>query len=412
MTVSPPSPQNASALPGGSKKSLGRKVFDFAVRVLTPLFWLYATLKLYVFDVDTFLVERLAPSLRALLAYKIVIVLVFAIICMFTMRKRLFWLTAGYVVFYPLIVVFWYIPFLIFKRRSWNLAFSYVNAVVAFVQDFRHNVISFSIFTLLSIGGMMLSDRYSLTIVSLSFVILLIWIYFQSLLSVFRPPRVFEAYAKFFPAWRRTVPKTFELEPAWKGISAAQLAPTDRKQWYSRLQSSVMYNRGCLYIANKLSQYQKTRYNYISYAFSFVLLACGTIFAFSVIDWGIYRIDPVQYTGISKPTYFDFLYYSFVSFTHGSFQLAASGLIARLSYVLQIVFEVLLGGLIVALGFSVRSTKYDSEIASTVENLKRQSETMEEFIRSEYGVPSISDAVNVLRSDDESSVAFIVLLSR
>ena len=81
------------------------------------LFWLYVLVKLFAFDVDVFLMNKLLPEFVWLLNLKFFILIgIIALIWLMTKNKHIIsW--SFYVFFYLAIVLFWKIPFLSSNKK-------------------------------------------------------------------------------------------------------------------------------------------------------------------------------------------------------------------------------------------------------------------------------------------------------
>ena len=81
------------------------------------LFWLYVLVKLFAFDVDVFLMNKLLPEFVWLLNLKFFILIgIIALIWLMTKNKHIIsW--SFYVFFYLAIVLFWKIPFYLQTKK-------------------------------------------------------------------------------------------------------------------------------------------------------------------------------------------------------------------------------------------------------------------------------------------------------
>ena len=79
---------------------------------------MYVFVKLFVFDLDIWLIEHYLPSARWLVDYKLIILLLIIAASFLVFRRStvLGWL--AYVIFYPIIILLWKVPYLIFQQFS------------------------------------------------------------------------------------------------------------------------------------------------------------------------------------------------------------------------------------------------------------------------------------------------------
>jgi len=391
-----------------AQQTKGWKIFGITIQIIAPLIWVYTFSKLFVFDIDTYLFGKYLPQFAHLLAYKFLFVIgILAILIAITGNK---YLVAGitYIIFYPFIIVFWKIPFFIYKKRSWEMAFSFINTLISFFQDFKFNFISVSVFIISVAACLFSSNKYVLYVGCIGILAIIATSYIRRFSLVFQPSRVFVAYKKFFPGVRKVLASSFVLDQDIKGIPLELLTDNQKQTWISNLQISVLHNRLCLFIARKLSLYQKSKFNLLSYIFSLFRLMFATIIGFSGIFYALYKINPLNFSPSGAHSYFDFFYYSFTNLLHGSSIINASLMASQTAYMLEVLFEVLLFTLLVSLFLSVRNEKYEEELAKVVSDLEVQGSDMEGFIKNEYSIESIAEALEVLR-DAKAGLLGIIL---
>ena len=119
---------------------------SFTRESLAILFWIYIITKLFIFDLDIFLVENYLPSFKWIIDYKFFILIgILSTIWIVTKNKHiLLWFL--YIFFYPLVFFVWKIPFLLFKKQSWNLVFAFIDSVISFFKSLKISFITTSFF--------------------------------------------------------------------------------------------------------------------------------------------------------------------------------------------------------------------------------------------------------------------------
>src|ERR1700689_1911140 len=82
--------------------SLRERALSFVRQVIAASFWLYVICKLFIFDIDLYLIQKINPSLMWLPKYKFFILIgTLSVLLLITRSGRLLrWLL--YIVFYPL----------------------------------------------------------------------------------------------------------------------------------------------------------------------------------------------------------------------------------------------------------------------------------------------------------------------
>ena len=141
-----------------------------------------------MFDLDRIVRSYLPSSCAWVVDFKFVFVLIIAAGLGCLIRR--IWKPLTYVIFYPVIVLFWKIPFLALKQRSWALAIAFINAVASFFGSIRSNLI---IPAVLFAAGSIILFGNSTALISLStaaLLALLLLAYGRRLISIFKTPRL------------------------------------------------------------------------------------------------------------------------------------------------------------------------------------------------------------------------------
>ena len=146
--------------------------------VLAILVWGYAITKLFIFDIDNFLLERFMPNYAWLLNYKFFIIIVITSIIWLITKNAQIILWSLFVVFYPVIIFLWRIPALILKKKSWNLAFAFTDAVIYFFKSVKNTFITTSFFLAATVIILQSSNKFLVwcSITILMIILLLVYI--------------------------------------------------------------------------------------------------------------------------------------------------------------------------------------------------------------------------------------------
>src|ERR1700693_5427457 len=97
--------------------------------------WTFIVLKLVVFDIDIYLLDRLAPQLRWILDFKVFVIIALIGVAWAALGQTGFQKTMLYVGTYPAIVLFWRLPKLAFRR--WPLVILSAPIVYRLVSTLR-----------------------------------------------------------------------------------------------------------------------------------------------------------------------------------------------------------------------------------------------------------------------------------
>lgn len=400
VTVTPGQPAPA--------RSLGQRLRWIGLETVAFLFWLYASTKLFVFDVDVSLLDLFAPKWAWLLNYKFPILLGLIVISLIVSRSLTLGLAVLYIVFYPPIVLFWKLPRFVWKQKSWLLAFALVNAAISFFYSFKRDFIAGTLFLICIILIVTVDNQYVLFGASLLLLMIVAFAYYAAFLKAFKPSAVFETYTKVFPAVRTSI----KVDGSLRNLPIELMTAQQIEFRTNSLQNVVLFNRACLFISKKLRNYQRSGVNVISYVFGLLFLLIVTIFAFGLINYAIFKIDLnlYQFT-YSHPSLFAFIYYS-----AGSMFYTANGLVpvATVSQAIQLV-EFLCGVLLVVILVTVlvalRNEKYSQELENVISSVEREGYAAESVLQSEFNFDNIDAAIAALQQAKAGLAAFIIYLT-
>jgi hypothetical protein len=394
------------------RKGLIDHAFAAIRESLSIFFWFYIITKPFIFDIDAFIFEKYLPNYAWLLNFRFFILIgTLAIVWSITKNKHIF-LWSLYILFYPAIIILWKIPFFLFKQKSWILAFAVVNTVISFFKSIKYNfIISAFYLVALALTFGFTNPKLLWPAILILFAILLM-IYIHRLILVFKPSSIFQLQVKFFAGIRKHASTSFALEDSVKNLPIGSLDQKQLEKWTANLQASVLFNRVCLFAAKKLRDYQNSGYNFISYVLTILLLIALTIFSFSVINLGLYKINHNLFEFSAAPTFFNFIYYSFNNLIFSSIrEITPISPITQTASMIESFFALFLGLIFVSLLMSVRSQRHAEELNKVIKGIEEQGVDMECFIKDEYKINSIEDAMTELQKLKAGLTKFLYKIS-
>ena len=401
------------AAPAVVKPSLLSRVGSFVTEVVAIVVWLYVLIELFVFDIDQVFRSSLPPSYSWIVDFKFVLIFAAAALIATFARRWRSWSKLTYIALYPLIVVFWRVPFLILRQRSWPLAIAFINAVASFFGSIRYNLLVGAIF-LASASIVLFSKNNALIWVSITALFLLITLaYGRRLISVFKRPQVFKIYEKFAGLMPKIRTSTCKLDDTIKDLPYDQLSAEQAEKWKSNLQSSFVLSRVCLFAARKLRNYSTSGYGKISSAFICVFLTAATIMVFGLINLGLYKIDSTFFRATEVPMRFTFFHYSFNRMFFSSIsELEPAKPLAKSIYDGEALFAFFLLVIFVSLLLSARAERQTEELNRAIETLEQESRAMDSAILVEYRFESVDGALAALEKIQTGATSFLQILSR
>lgn len=380
--------------------------------ILAISFWGYLIIKLFFFDIDNFIIASYFQEYSWIIRYKFFIIFgSIATFWLITKNSRVLNWTL-YILFYPIIFFFWKVPVFLYKRKSWNLAFGVINYGISFFKSFKYNFIA-NAFFLISATIALITDNRTLIWLSISFIFgILIITVIRKFLQVFKPSSIYQVHAKIFSGIRRYGTSSFSITNEMKDLPVEKLTSQQLEKRTVNLQSSVLFNRVCLFAGRKIRDYQTSGINIFSYVFSALTLILFTVFCFALINFGLFHWENYLYQVKSIPSFFYFFYFSFNNLLFNSIpEIVPVSPISQTVLMIQQFFSFFLGVIFISLFISMKQQRHADELNSVIQSLTKESEEMETFIIREYKLNNIDEAINELEKMKASLFKVIFQLS-
>jgi hypothetical protein len=391
----------------------------FRVRVLKTVrrlsaiaVWLYLVTKIFIFDIDTYLVQKYAPSLTWVLDYKFFFYIGLLGIVAALFRKWQVIIFIGYVMFYPILLILWILPYAIFKSRSWIVAIAIINSVIRFFSNFRTNAIMAGVFVLSALLIFMGEKQYVLIAATSVMGAFVIAMYVLAVLAVFRPDPAFRMYSKACTATKNHMIKTNALgELALLPID--QFSELQLQKRRANIDMTVFGNRLFLFVASKFRLYQSSKISLLAGIFRCFWLVMMCVISFVCINYGIFKIDRYQYNPDTVPSMFVLIYYSFKTFISNSVvDLSPVGRLAEIASIAENVCGLFTLTIFVGTLFTQKNARQTKEIDDAVSQIELDAQFMERFLRSEFRVNNIEDAIAEMEKLKAGMLGIVSWLSR
>ncbi len=394
-----------------AEKTFADHVHNWTLDLLAGLLWIYLFLKLFVFDFDLWIFQEYFPSLVWLFDYKFVIFLGFAAIALIVIPKRILWRWFWYILFYPMVCLV-KLGIFLYHKKSWVLLFALANGCIAFFRNFKRNIIVSAMY-LVSCAVIVVGKQSDLiAFATCTLILLILYAYLRCFMIAFQPSEVFRGYTKLLAKVRGSDRSSMELEPEMRLVPQQKLTNQQLELWSERLQTAVFFNRICFFVGTKLKEYQESPWRIVSPVINILFLLTYTILTFSLIYYGLFKYDNSYFIFTDYPVFFSFFYYSFSNVVvHDLPQISAALPVSQSVYMLQVFLVLILGLILVTLMISHHAQKYSRELNRIVEELGTQEAEIEDHIRSEFGMESVSHALSILNELKTSLVWLLYALS-
>jgi hypothetical protein len=381
--------------------------------IIAICFWLYLTIKLFLYDIDTYLMATYLPGSDWILAFKAFIFLTAIALMLLFMGRNNTLLRLLFILSYPIIILFWRVPYFMFRQRRWMMALSLVNFLFSFFSALRYNVIVFSSFLISS--AVTLSSQSPACSWTASGVLLgcILLTYVRRIMLVFRPTSLLQYYKSFLSKIADHVVTSYALDETMRNLPMTQLDETQLTKWQSNLGSVVLFNRICLFAAEKLKVYQNSSLEIVSGVFNILGLIIFTTLSFAAINLALYRIQAENFEIMALPTVFRFIYYSFNTVLFSSIREITPVMpVSQLISMIEKFCALFLIAIFVSLVFTVRGQRYSRELDEAIAVFESEGCRVEKLILSQYGIRTINEAIDELERIKSSFVKLIFFFSR
>lgn len=385
------------------------------VDLLASIFWIYAFLQVFVFDVDRTLLGLISPGAESLANYRALFFLALLAGAALVGRKLKPQMVVLYVLTFPLVVLLWKIPKILIKTRSWLTFFAVANVVVDFVGGFRYVVIATAIW-IFSAVFILTTNLNGILVASMAAIAaVLITSFWRTIRFSIRP-------ARFLTFQATTIERVVEGD-RMEGIVALseELQSEDievfdsqqQQAFTSTLANAVLIHRILGFWAYQLEQYRRSTFAVLFNFLGYLGLFIQTLASLTLVNYALYKIDSTAFIYTNPPSLIDFGRYVLASF--GGSEIAAvqssSALAGTISIVSTLIGILFLLGLGLTLFASIRQGRQDEAAKETIERIHRQGDTLEAKLRGEYGV-TIEEAIERLKELRYAFIGIITYLSQ
>lgn len=378
--------------------------------VIALALWLGVFLKLFVFDVDRWLIQAYFPSAMWILDYRFAFFVAIAALTAIFWRLHLLWRWICYLLFYPFIVLVWHVPAFVIKRQSWTLGIALAALCVSAVRYFRINFLLISGITLGTIVCAF-SNRPWLLILGASLLgVSLLVMYFRTVTAAFRPTFDIFSIKALNTLWG-FIQKNYGTNQI-ANIPVENMTEQQRSTWTTNLRMIVVYNRACYFLASKLRDLRRSNLNAVVYIVRMIVLFFATAWTFFLFNFSLFKCDPSSYIITKGSTGFDFFYYSFNRlFSNSTGGIEPVSVISQMLAMIGTVFMGLIFAVVVVFVVtSLQKSRDDSHMEETVLAIKEHANSIEPYLDERFGM-TIREAVEELQKMSAAFIGVIYYLS-
>lgn len=379
--------------------------------ILGCIFWLFLFIKIFIYDIDLLIVGEINPNLLFLLDYKFFILI--GLICFI-------WLLVGtnhiiklisVIIFFPFIFIFWRIPKLFWKSKSWIGVFASFGILFSFFSSAK---INFTTFALVALSTLLIFITENNILLITSMAILFAYLfnhYAKKFRYAFKPSHIFTVQSEAINKIWDSVKNKFKVAEEIRDTGLENMTPAQQESFCNNLQFVIIINRILYFITSKLKRFQKSNLNVIYYFASVFYTIIITVLAFALQNIALFKIDNLSFNTSPKGNFLFFVYYSFNTlFTNSINDFYPISNYARFLSSFETLFAFILLAIIFFLLTTIVRDRHNEEITTAITTMKQKGEELELVISEDYKM-DLKEAIKFVESIKGNLIKIIYYFS-
>ena len=430
MDIQPRSEKDRNANPVAVKKA--KKISPVrrkTLNILAITIWMIAFVTslgfdfiIYVFDTQLSSIKWLVywplPRLAAILLISFI-----AYLTVFNRQKRWFF----FIIFYPIVLVFWYLPKHVILKRHWMLGIVIFRSCFSIFRSFKR---IFLVGALLIVSIMLLlyarsSATYYASIIF--YALLVLYTFISTIRSIFSDGFEVTLTKKLSPflskglrariAHNAQTTNGTQTPDSIDGSNVSNTNTNTKSELSSEdiLGIAVLINRLLLATAKKLGEYKEKYYEYVFAILEMLLLFLFIVYQFALINTCLFFLDSSAFivNPNSNPTCFHFFYYTFCSFFFQSIStISPMSVLARIFQMSMYVSSVITITIFIGSMISVKVNKKNKEMENVIQTITTEGNTLTTIVLESYNYSDLNQAISELQKSGSSLSQFIMYLSK
>jgi len=365
------------------------------IREITALLlWSIGIVKLFIFDIDIWIAELFASGASVYLFYRFFVIIgIIAILWLILGNKRFIYLVV-YLLFYPIVVLFYYFPRIIF--RHWVIFIAFSPAIKSFVITLKWNFV-FTTLTIFAALSILLTKSPPILYAAMTVLAFYLCYHFVKRFRVaFQPSTVFADLAHFVRnAWQNIKGKEYmTLEGIDVGSNEYKKCQAQNLFQYYFIATYVRF------LTEKLHEIIKSRKLDLYFICLLIYTLALTTVVFAFEYHAIESIKVGSFGGSQYITFWTFLGYSFSSIMHSTLSPlhAISNIAIILSYI-ELLASFLIIVLLVFLILTSIRERYKQDISDVIGEMTVFSDDIGKQIEETFQLNVSAISVKIIELD-------------
>src|SRR3989344_5503270 len=394
-----------------NRATFNYKIIERLGTAFGVIFWIYVVTQVFVLDADGLLKTVLPKFSTPFVEYKFFIFLLITTLFLVVIKK--YYLVYFYILFFPLIVIFWKIPNIVYKFKSWLLFLGVIEVISSFFQEFKYKIVMVTI----TLFGFLLVTAFNskliISFASLVLALVLLISIIRTIYSSFRTPIFLKFQSEIIKKFIRSdfAQKLIYIDKKIKTSKYKRLTKEQSTTVLTNVQTGVLFHRIIYFWAYQLEKYRASKVSFILSGFSYIWLYLKLVVFLSFINYGVYRIAPSEFV-IGSKSFIYFVNYSLNSlFLNETSLMLASGNISLIVRITSgIIGYLLIAVLFLNFIYVAKQSKDDQELTNAIRDIKEQGRELEKQMKNEYSVTT-EEAVRKLQAFKTGLLSLILLIS-
>jgi len=287
----------------------------FLVRhLLYCVIWILG-ISVFVLRLDYNLVKYLSPDYEWIIKTIPFAIIISTLLIMFKTK----WYYNLVLIFYPLLLMFWFLPKLILQKGKIYLLSNYLSYIFKRIKKFKKSIILLSVF-IVTVFILTISDSNVVRIISM---IIMSFYYYKYLLNyikaTFRPAQLFgETVENAIDEFLNTPNKKFTLVESIESTSKKDDKLSDEEKINKKLKSLIVFNFLIETFGNNLKGFKGKKAFVISWLYQLIGFSLISITFFTFLNFELFLVDKNSFTIKGNPSLFDFIYYTLKTITYNN----------------------------------------------------------------------------------------------
>lgn len=380
-------PNGAEDSPKASLFTKPNKRNIWAWTLVAIVVWLYVVLKVFVFDVDRWLANRILGD-DSIVDYRLLMILAAVAFVVLVIRRS--WLPLAYVFLFPLVVTCIYTPWVIYKTRSWRMLFAAVHILSSATYRFRWRFLAATVTAFSAVGILVTGNAAVVSLGGIWILGFLSVLYYRAFIASLTPSRFIGQQLESIQ-WLVRSKLTWTvvgLEDELKAPEIVRYNATQIQTITNKIGFGLTLHRAVYVWAKNLQRYGSSGTS-ATIAFSyFVWLYFASFVLLGFANMALYNVDPSQFKVATSPSIVEWAFYSLSALAlNGTEGIVPTGDIAfAIRIYAGVVGPLLLLTLLAGLLLDRRNARQVEDLNSAVEDLKHQGSLVSDRFREDYGV--------------------------